>query len=267
MKHNKKRNTAFIYETLARELTKSIIHKDDDKKVKIVSIIKEFFNKHSILGKELEFYKILLETRKVQEKYAERLLQETKTAYAKLDDKKIFDAQSKTIASINKMLGQEIWSNFVPNFKSYASVNAIFGINLPVKTRVLFEQFIIDEMTDKATLTESANLEPIDNLTYHSFTKKYNEKYSNLLKEQKELLNFYITSFADGGLELKVYLNEELTRLKNGLADIQDKETERVTKQKISEVLNYLEEFRKREFTEKDLNKVLKTQELVRELL
>ena len=32
MKHNKKRNTAFIYETLTRELTKSIIEKDTDKK-------------------------------------------------------------------------------------------------------------------------------------------------------------------------------------------------------------------------------------------
>ena len=28
MKHNKKRNTAFIYETLARELTKVIVEKD-----------------------------------------------------------------------------------------------------------------------------------------------------------------------------------------------------------------------------------------------
>ena len=32
MKHNKKRNTAFIYETLSRELTKAIVDKNDNKK-------------------------------------------------------------------------------------------------------------------------------------------------------------------------------------------------------------------------------------------
>ena len=32
MKHNKKRNTAFIYEMLVRELTKAIVHKDLGKK-------------------------------------------------------------------------------------------------------------------------------------------------------------------------------------------------------------------------------------------
>jgi hypothetical protein len=35
---------------------------------------------------------------------------------------------------------------------------------------------------------------------------------------------------------------------------------------KVAEVVDYLEGFRKREFTEDDLNKVLKTQELVQEL-
>ena len=47
MKHNKKRNTAFIYETLSRELTKAIVDKKPERKKEIVSIIKEFFNKRA----------------------------------------------------------------------------------------------------------------------------------------------------------------------------------------------------------------------------
>ena len=41
LKHNKKRNTAFLYETLIKELTKSVVEKDIDKKEKLNSLIKE----------------------------------------------------------------------------------------------------------------------------------------------------------------------------------------------------------------------------------
>ena len=39
LKHNKKRNTAFVYEALVRELTKAVIKKDNNKKKKVVAII------------------------------------------------------------------------------------------------------------------------------------------------------------------------------------------------------------------------------------
>ena len=74
MKHNKKRNTAFIYETLTRELTKAIVAKDPVGKKKVFSIIKEYFTGSSILTHELKLYRILLDTKSVQPRIAERLL-------------------------------------------------------------------------------------------------------------------------------------------------------------------------------------------------
>jgi len=266
MKHNKKRNTAFIYETLSRELTKAIVDKDSNKKATVLTIIKEGFGGSSILAKELSLYKHLLETRNIQGNLAERILQETKFAYSKLDSTEVFDAQSRMIAAINKQLGQDVWSNFVPNFKSLASVNAIFNTKTPVKSKVLFEQAIVDAMSADQPLTESGKMESLDNLTYNSFIKKFNEKYTSLLKEQKDLLNQYITSFADDGFELRIYLNEELERLKSLISDASQNTVEPLISQKLNEVSEYLEEFRKREFTDNDLNKVLKTQELVQEL-
>ena len=56
-KHNKKRNTIFIFESLVRELTKSVINKDFSRKKEILSIIKENFGNTTVLGKELEYYK------------------------------------------------------------------------------------------------------------------------------------------------------------------------------------------------------------------
>ena len=135
---------------------------------------------------------------------------------------------------------------------------------MPVKTKVLFEQQIIEKMTATNELNE--DLKTIDNITYHSFIKKFNSKYTDLLQEQKDLLNRYITSFADEGFELRVYLNEELTRLKSLVADAKKTTEEALIVQKLDSVNEYLEEFRKRDFTDRDLNKILKTQELVKEL-
>ena len=177
MKHNKKRNTAFIYETLTKELTQSIVDKNHTRKTNVVKILKEFFIKGTPLATELQLYGVLLETRNIQSKLAERLLQETKKAHSKLNGNSIFDAQSQLIGAINKQLGQKTWSNFISNFKTMASVNAIFNSKTSVKKKVLFEQAVVDRMSEKEALIESDRLQPLDTLTYNSFIKKFNEKY------------------------------------------------------------------------------------------
>lgn len=266
MKHNKKRNIAFVYEALCRELTKSIIDKNALRKNKIIKILKEHFGSDAILARELELYKVLAETTNIQPKIAERLLRETKTAYARLDEKTLFTAQSRLIAAINKGLSKEVWGTFVPNFKSLASISSIFNDRTPVKKKVLFEQAIIDRMSKKTAMATYGTLSPIDNLTYNSFIKKFNDKYGGLLQEQKDFLNRYITSFADDGFELRLYLNEELTRLKGLLRKTPAENLEPLIAAKVGEVVEYLEGFRKREFDASDLDKVLKTQELAQEL-
>jgi len=266
MKHNKKRNTAFIYETLARELTKAIVAKNLGRKEKVYDILKEFFSRGSALGEELQLYRVLLETQNIQTKVAERLVEETKAARSRLDENAIFDAQSQLIAAINKGLGADVWGNFIPNFKALASVNGIFGSKTGVKKRVLFEQAIVDRMSKPLVVQKQTQLEPLDSLSYNSFIKKFNSKYTELLQEQKDLLNRYVTTFTDGGLELKIYLNEEISRLKETLASTGSDDVEPLIAEKIDGVLEYLEGFRHRDFEDIDLEKVLKTQELVREI-
>ena len=52
MKHNKRRNTAFVYEALVRELTKHTIQKNEEKKRAVLDVIKETFKKNSLLKQE-----------------------------------------------------------------------------------------------------------------------------------------------------------------------------------------------------------------------
>jgi general stress protein CsbA len=57
IKHNKKRNTAFLYEALVRQLTKASIKKDDGQKNIIISILKESFQAGTLLAKDCQYKK------------------------------------------------------------------------------------------------------------------------------------------------------------------------------------------------------------------
>ena len=103
-----------------------------------------------------------------------------------------------------------------------------------------------------------------------SFVEKFNNKYDEkLLSEQKELLNLYISSFVDNSLELKMFLNEEISRLKAELINSKDSEhisTDQQMTQKTEQILEKLEAYKNTEADQKMLLTVLKVQQLVGEI-
>jgi len=214
MKHNKKRNTAFLYECLIRELTKAIIKEDVSRQRTVKSILKEFFSKGKLLKQELELYTNLLETRKLNKEYSQRLMVETKKDFDDLDRKAVFNEQTSLINKINKALGNKVYSSFVPNYKDLATIGLFFqNSGLKAKNRIMLEDKVVSYLT---RLDESqTELKPVDKLEFKMFVKRFNETYQHsLLKEQKELLGNFITSFSDNGLGLKLFVNEEIGRLK-----------------------------------------------------
>jgi len=121
------------------------------------------------------------------------------------------------------------------------------------------------------SLTNSAGeVQDVDALVMKSFVKKFNSKYdSELLEEQKMLLTHYITSFADNAVELKSFLNEEISRLKEQLKKSQN--TDYISKdedmrEKTSQVLTELDSYKTQSINEHILLVVLKTQALAREV-
>ncbi len=269
LRHNKKRNTAFVYEALVRELTKSIIKNNTFKRNKIVQVMKEHFQKDSSLLEELEIYKSLYETSELDAVTAEKLMIEAKLAYSKLDKKKLFIEQSALIKKINKSL-DGVFANFVPNYKNLASLYAIFNDSANVKERVLLEQRFLNNLTSKSSPGEANTKDPIDNLVFKSFVKRFNEKYCDSLNEgQKELLTKYVASFSDNGLALKVYLNDEIGTLKEKVRRaIGDPviEQDQEMRQKTEAVLSKLEGYKDSDIDVIMLEEVIKIQSLVQEI-
>ena len=270
LKHNKKRNTAFVYEALVRELTESVVRNNKNKQNKIVSIIKDHFTQDSILKEELELYKSIYETKSIKKDTAEKIVYQVKERHDTLDKKRLFQEQTALINKINKTLSKNLFSNFVPNYKTIASVYSIFQQALPVKDRVLLEESIVEQMSSSAEDIQEKVQKPIDTLTYKTFVKSFNEEYgTSLSEEQKDLLGHYISSFADNGLQFKTYLNEEISRIKGKLLTLGKKEgfnSDKQLKQKLKEVYDILDNTKSKEIDTRTLEIVLNTQQLLEEI-
>ena len=269
MRHNKKRNTAFIFEVLIRELTKSIIEKDTKKKKVILSLIRENFKNNTLLSRDLELYKALLETDNLERQTAEKLIFECRMQRCTIDQRKLFQEQTAIINQINKHISQDAFALFLPNYRSVATIYQIFNPNTKTKQRVLLEKQIINQMVHDDG-KENTLLESINNLTLKTFIKNFNHKYdSQLIEEQKNLLNKYISSFADNGVELRVFLNEEISRLKKQIQKsltLNEIKADPEMLQKTEKVLEILNTTSKRHVDGPFIQDILKIQNLVKEI-
>tara|TARA_R100000697_G_scaffold107352_1_gene122100 strand:- start:342 stop:1154 length:813 start_codon:yes stop_codon:yes gene_type:complete len=267
-KHNKKRNTAFIYEALVREIVKQSVAKNNEKRNTAIRIMKEAFAPKTELRKELDLYKTLMDNNELQETIAEKVLVETKLQHNQINQEQLFKEQSVAIAKINKELSKGVFNNFVPNYKFLASISQVFGNSQGPKNKVLLETQIVERLTSGPEIKKETP--QVSSLVVKSFTKRFNDSYSTLLEGQKQLLSSYISSFADNGLEFNFYLSEEIGRLKKVVVNAQ--ELDEVTcdqdmKQNLRKIENILENIHKEPINKATIYKVLQIQQLEKEIL
>ena len=266
-KHNKKRNMGFVYEALIRELTRAAVEGKTKRKAKLAKTIRESFSRRTMLGKELDCYKTLNESKSLSSESAERLIEATKQAYKDLDKKQLFIEQSHLINLINKEFGSYVFSNYVPNYKDLATISKMFNDSTPIKTKVLMERQVVNNMCQENEATISSDAE-VNDLVVREFTKSFNKEYSHLLPEQRQFLTHYITSEVDNGVEFKVFLNEELHRITTAVKESLVMDEVKDDKDMVvatTEVLSVIEEYKNKELTDEDLKKFMKLQKLVSE--
>jgi hypothetical protein len=268
LRHNKKRNTAFVYEALVKEATLAVLKKDKAQRDRIVKIIKKHFSPSTLLHRDLGCYRSLYENQNFERTICEKIIKEAKISQRLIDPNGLFKQQSALIKDINTKVESDIFTNFVPNYKTLASIAQLFSDKLNPKDVIILENQIIEDMMKSAQ--GDNNTDEIDPLVVRTFIERFNQKYEEkLLSEQKELLSYYITSFTDNAVELKMFLNEEIDRLKNKL--IEAKESDEIKNdssmvEKTDRVLEKLNSFSNSDINESVLATVIKTQELVKEI-
>jgi hypothetical protein len=260
LKHNKKRNTAFLYEALVKELTKATVEKNEVVKKQIVGIIKEFFATGKPLARELDVYKTLYETNDVDRETARALINESKRVYFSMNQQDIFNEQSRLIGIVNKSVSGAVFGNFMPNYRNLATISQIFDIDIPIKTRIILEQNLTDFIVSEEK--ETKFVQPIDNIIFKTFVSKFNEKYNgSLLEEQKNLLTHFIMAQDKLDLDFKLYINEELNRIKQVI----NKSIEIKSNSKYNEINVILETFKDRQIDNKYLEDIMYLQVLAKE--
>lgn len=269
-KHNKKRNTAFLFEALIKEMAKSVVSNDQEKQVKIARIIKRHFQKRGALFKDLQTYKTIINLKEAEETFAKRVLTEVRRDRDRIDRSKVFSEQSKLIKRINVELGQDVYNNFVPNYKTMATIAQLFSDNIPVEEKILLEDKILEEMTRAELKTEKEIMEHIDSIAYKTFTNKFNKTYAGRLhEEQQKVVSRYIFSVSDNGVSLKTYLNEEIQRLRdrvNASLELEEVRADEQMVEKTQKVLDFLDSLKDTKLDERAIKKIMQIQELVREV-
>jgi len=267
IKHNKKRNTAFVYESIIREGTAAILKGDDETKNKVVALIKKHFQFGSLLRKDLECFRSLYENQNIDRNNSEKILKEAKLEKRLIKPEALFEKQSDLIRDINTALSPQLFNNFVPNYRTLATISQIFADTTTPKNRVILENQVVKNMMQPTAETPAV---AIDNVVYGAFVSKFNQKYEEkLLKEQKELLSYYISSFSDNSLELKTFLNDEIHRLKTKLNEALQLDEVKGDKDmviKTQDVIERLESYASQGVNEAVLRTVLKTQQLTKEI-
>ena len=266
VKHNKKRNTAFLYETLVRELTKSVVSNNSARSKIVKTILKEHFRSGKVLFSELGCFTALTDRSNLDRYTAEKMIFRAKNEYDKLNQQEIFKEQSAVIKKVNTELGKEVFNNFVPDYKSYATLAQIFGTKMPVKSRVIMEQKIVETLTSSEE--EKEEMQPVDSLVVKSFTERFNKEYTELLPEQKELLNRFIVSFNESEADFKLYAGKELKRIQEGVQaslELPDVKEDEEMVENTKKVLDQISKFNVANLDEQQILKILKLQKLARE--
>ena len=160
----------------------------------------------------------------------------------------------------------DVYNNFVPNYRSYATIAQVFSKKTPVKQKVLMERQLLQTMT--APAKEKKDLKPVDTLVLKTFASSFNDKYDTLLPEQKTLLNRFMTLNENSRADFSVYLLEELKRLEQAVTEsleMQDVKNDALMHEATMKVIKKIQSINLASISESSLMTVMKIQNLVRE--
>lgn len=281
MLHNKKRNTALVYEFLIRHITKCLIENQSASANKAMALVKRYF-RTGPLREELALFNCVTQAHAPDIHYAEKLLGAVVEKARSLDYRKLEHVKSRLIRDINETLDPAaLYKSKVPYYSVYASLQTLINHSngkqqkLDGIQRVQLEQrvvsFLTQERTPEKTLTESLKLDPqYNNTVYKLVIRKFDEKYKDTLNEaQKKLLTKYaIASMSDNKQVFSHALRCEINNVRKALGFIANKEIreDKELVRRVNDCRLQAEALNPDNLSEANLVKVLRLMTLAREV-
>jgi len=248
IKHSKYRNTGLIYELLVKQIASDTLSKESSP---AVDILKKYFSGNSTLIKEFKLYEYILKNSNISQKKAELIISTITEVSRKLNRKVLKKSKYDLISEIRKHYNlDEFFGIQVSNYKAIASLYCLLEAQnndslIDPDLLVNFKSSILEHLTTnkqdpknvKDTLIEEYSKydKDLKLLTFKFLLEKFNDKYKNLLPEQKNILRQFITS-VNSSQKLRSMVNEELTKIKDLVKNLTGKVKDDVVKIKLVEV-------------------------------
>lgn len=279
VKHSKFRNTGLIFELLVKQIASDTLNNRDSAAVKI---LKKYFTGKTALAKEFKLYEFIAKNKNISQSKAEAIVSTITEISRRLDQKQLKESKYNLISDIKENYNvEEFFSIQVRDYKALAALYCL--LEAQNNTDLVDPNVLID---NKTTILEHLTSSPqkeadvkdtliedyakydkdLRLLTFKILLEKFNDKYKDLLPEQKNILKEFITS-VNSNARLRNIVNEELTKISSDVRDLVKKVKDEVVKIKLEEVAKAIVPISKTEkITDSHLVNLMQYYDLVNEL-
>jgi hypothetical protein len=278
LKHNKFKNTGILFELLTRQITADIM---SNKESAAVDIVKKYFSRGE-LAKEYKLYQTLTKAVSLSEVKAETIMSSTIKLSERLNRTALRKEKYNLIKEIKEHYDlEEFFKAKIHNYKAYAAVYNLIEAHTSlefiepsfiVENKVTLLEFLTQQDVNKNKVEDQVMLEYAsqDKATRELISKimidKFNEKYANLLPEQREVLKTYINKISNT-VSLREYINNSFENIKKSLMELQTKVTDQRTQIKLKELSSIIKPLDKNESVkDEDILNLLQFHELIHEI-
>ena len=270
IKHSKVKNTGLIFELLVRQVASDTM---SNKNSVSLQILKKNFAKDSELTKELKLYRSLQEETFNSNEKSLKFVEAVVSARKQLNESLLKREKYNLIKSIkSNFLIEEFFKSRVTNYKLHASIYKIFEYGEAddpkkyINNKFSIIEHVNKKIDSKVTTTLVSENKDIRILASKMIIDKFNEKYSSLSYQQKQILREYINNVTNSE-KLKKYVLAETKKIQKDLLSFKPKVTSKIIRIKINEVAKLLNNLQKKHLLEdKDILTILRYHELINEL-
>lgn len=279
VKHSKYKNTGLIFELLVKQVAADTLSKKDSP---AVQLIRKYYAGNTSLAKEYRLYEYIAKNRGVSQYKAEAIVSTIIELSRKISAQTIKKQKYELIAEIKEHYNlDEFFAIKVADYKPLAALYCLLegqsALDL-VDPQVLVDNKVTilehltsqkqDEEGVKDTLIEEYAKydKDLKLLVYKILLEKFNDKYKELLPEQKNILKEFITSVSSS-TKLRKVVNEELSKIREEVDSLSGNVADEVVKIKLEEIAKTIVPVKNTEkITDGHLVNLMQYYELVNEL-
>jgi len=246
-----------------------------------VGIVKNYFSRGEI-AKEYKLYQTLTKVTSLSEAKAEIVISSTIKLAERLNRSNLRKEKYNLIKEIKENYDlEEFFKAKIHNYKAQAAIYNLIEAHISsefidpsfvVDNKVTLLEFLTKQNVDKNKIEDQVMLEYTSqdkatrNLISKIMIEKFNEKYANLLPEQRDVLRIYINKISNT-VSLREYVNKSFEDVKKSLVELSAKVADQRTQIKLKELQSIIKPLDKNESVkDEDILNLLQFHELIHEI-